>query len=590
MSDLFVISPGTGKVYRYDGSTWTTFAATPPITWPSSDPHAILFVYRGKINALVSRTSLLQDIYRLNNDGSWTAVATGIARTSYWGATGAARYRGRIYIPLFRYTSQFKMLELDGTSVTINDATGLWNDVNVISTANIMTPPGGCIKAWRERLLLGQYGQSHNTPSSITDYQEYPNSLYAFDPVAGAGVNYQKLLGGFFGDHETTIRIPNRDVTRVTREQSIYRTHLGFGVYQGKVYLMGADGGVREYLPAGTVTPTPIFSFQSAFATRGPYTAHATANPDANGLRVALSSGGNLLARELIHGMEVTCDGRTGICVGREGGTDPITWYLRDASDVVMGNFPAGASYTFKQGLGYVSGISSNFYYGNLVTSFFGEYAGVMYVLICGTLRAQLSGMRCPSILARWDGTTASFTVILHTSEWLDAAGANMHIDQPTGIMHVAYYKYLTDATVEWRHVTIDLTANPPVVTSTTSFATETWPSYVPRWGLAYDSSVLFNHDRPTAEVTNTVYDAANNKMTVTYYLYDDSSNPANVSIQTDYGTGWFEATRKGTEGEGKISLSASPSGETHTFVHDLGADGSPQVNRIQYGIVASQA
>jgi hypothetical protein len=255
-----------------------------------------------------------------------------------------------------------------------------------------------------------------------------------------------------------------------------------------------------------------------------------------------------------------------------------------------MGNFPAGASYTVKQGLGYVYGLTNDFYYGNIAAAFFGEYAGVMYVLICGTQRVQLSpGARCPSILARWDGVTASFTGILYSSATLNAAGANVQIDQSTGRMHVIHYASLTDTTVEWRHVEIDLTANPPVVLSSTAFASETWTTYVSRWGMGYEQSVAFNLDRPTAEVTNLAYDPITNKMTVTYILYDDSSNNCNITVETDYGTGWFEATRKGVEGEGKTNLIASPSGETHTFVHDIGADGSPQVNRIQYKITASQ-
>jgi hypothetical protein len=527
------------------------------------------------------------DLYRLNSDGTWTSVATGMVRTIYLGITGGARYRGKIYVPLVEAASQIKMLEWDGSTSAINAATGLWNDIPMY-TAHAMTAFGGCIQAWRERLLLGQYAQQHS--DSIVSLVDFPNYLYAFDPVAGAGVNYQKLLGGPGGTHATTIVIPNRSTTPLaTLYHAIQRSHLGFGTYRGKVYLLGVDGGVREYTPSGEVTATPIFSFKSAFSTLGPYTAHATANPDPNGLRVALSSGGNLGVRDLIYGMEVTCDGRVGVCVGRDAATDPITWYLRDASDNPMGNFPAGASYTVKQGLGFCGGVGTNFYHGNISAAFFNEYNGVMYVLICGTQVSTTTGAHCPSILARWDGTTATFVGILYSSATLDAAGANVHVDQSTGIMHVVYYRRISETAAEWLHVAIDLSANPPVVLSTTAFASETWPTNVPRFGLGYAQSALFNHDRPTAEVTATLYDATQNKMTVTYSLYDDSSNACNITIETDFGTGWFEATRKGSEGEGKTGLTSSPSGVEHTFVHDLGADGSPQVTRIQYKVTASQ-
>jgi hypothetical protein len=166
-----------------------------------------------------------------------------------------------------------------------------------------------------------------------------------------------------------------------------------------------------------------------------------------------------------------------------------------------------------------------------------------------------------------------------------------MDIDQALGVMHIVYYTYLSTSSVEWKHITIDVTVDPPSIVSTTSIIVETgwYGSYVPRDGVGVAAGILHTHDRPTAEITATAYDAVRNVMTVTYYLYDDSSDNVNIQVATDYGTGWFEATRKGTEGEGKTGLSTSPAGEVHTFVHDLGADGSPLINRIQYKITATQ-
>jgi hypothetical protein len=437
--------------------------------------------------------------------------------------------------------------------------------------------------AWRERLLLGQFAVSSMVNS-------FSNFLYAIDPTAGAGISSQKLLGGPHGDHIARVLYPATPSleTMVTINEGVIRTHIGFGTYQGKVYIMGPDGGVRELPPNQAPTPTPIFTFRSEFPVLGTFTADVGTNPSANGLRVPSASGGWPTYRAGINGAEVTCDGRVGICTGVIL-SSPYTLRLSDpVTDLPIGNFPSGASYTVKQGLiPYYTG--SNGYYGSPAHSFFFEYNGCLYVLLCGAQVGAESGTFCPSILAKWDGVSASFTAILHSSAPLGAAGANANVDPATGLLHITYYKRVSETSIEWRHVVVDLTAVTPVVLSTTSFGTESCSSGVSRNGLGDAQAALFTYDRPTAEVTATLYDATQNKMTVTYSLYDDSSNPANITIETDFGTGWFEATRKGSEGEGKTGLTSSPSGVEHTFVHDLGADGSPQVTRIQYKVTASQ-
>jgi len=585
MADLYVMSRFTGKVYRFDGSSWTQFASA-PFTWPSAfaDPSAVLFVYKGKLHAFTAGATITTwSVHRLESNGTWTALVTGVARARYFYPGGYARYRGKIYFPCFAYGgTQMRLMEWDGSSFTgDNAATAVWSDAQAGGSYSSPCQAGRMV-AWRERLLLGQFAVTNLT-------NRYSNFLYAIDPTAGAGISSQKLLGGPDGTHLAAIDFPaNTSIQPMpTINNGVIRTHIGFGTYQGKVYIMGPDGGVRELPPNQAPTPTPIFTFRSAFPVLGPYTADVGTNPSADGLRVPSASGGFLTYRYFIMGAEITCDGRVGICTGIIA-TAPYTLRLSDpVTDLPIGNFPSGASYTVKQGLIPWYGDA---YLGSPTQSFFFEYNGCLYVLICGTQQAGLSGTRTPSILAKWNGVSASFTSILHGGTTLDAAGANAVVDPATGYLHIAYYRWVTDTSLEWRHAVVDLSATTPVVLSTTTFGSESGgTSGITRNQLGDAQVALFTYDRPTAEVTATSYNATQNKMTVTYSLYDDSSNPANITIETDYGTGWFEATRKGSEGEGKTGLTSSPSGVEHTFVHDLGADGSPQVTRIQYKVTASQ-
>jgi hypothetical protein len=583
MADLYAISKGTGKVYRFDGTSWALFASA-PASWASTNNNSTtLFAYRGKLHAFVGVGATGWYLYRLESNGSWTSLAT-MARVVGWYCSGAARYRGKIYLPLIHDDAQMRLLEWNGSTISGDNASsGVWCDAPAYNASYTMPHMAGRLVAWRERLLLGQVG---NNP--IPGGQEQSNFLYAIDPTAGAGIAQQKLLGGPDGAHLTSIIFPTG--ANVTMLNGVIKTHLGFGTYNGKVYVLGTDGGVRELPPNQTPTAAPIFTFKSAFPVMGPYTAHATANPDANGLRVAATSGGFPFFRWMLIGAEITCDGRVGICTGLIA-SDPYTLYLRDPStDLLMGNFPAGASYTVKQGLGIIYSTGAT-YYGNPAYASFHEYNGCLYVLICGTQTGAVSGVRCPSILAKWDGVSASFTAILVSAAYLDAAGTNVVVDPATGYMHIVYFKSVSQNALDWRHVTVDLNPTTPVVLYSASFASESGLTiYIGQASIADSQAVLFTYDRPTAEVTATSYNALQNKMTVTYSLYDDSSNACNVTIETDYGAGWFEATRKGSEGEGKTGLTSSPSGVEHTFVHDLGADGSPQVTRIQYKVTATQA
>lgn len=599
MADLFVISPGLGKVYRFDGSTWSEYAAA-PVTWPTTigDPDAMLFVHRGKIYAFVTFSATRIDLFRLDAGGTWTSILTGTARTAYQWFGPALRYRGKVYVfmgvhPAYSTVShQIRLLEWNGAALSgDNAATGLWIDRWGGSVSggqgNRCRGIVGRAEAWRERFLLGQWVQNNRAPVPTLEC-EHSNTLFAVDPDAGAVVRAQQYLGGPDGDHAARISFM-QDGTNDTLTEVIFRHHLGFGTYQGRIYVLGVDGGVRELLPSGIVTETPIFSFKSAFAVQGPYTTGTYQVPEGLGLLEA--SGGYLVMRNLLQGAEITCEGRVGIVTGYEDvGTHRVLRLRDPTTGGALGNFTVGASYTFKQGLGYNADIA-NVFYGMSAQAFFHEYNGKLYVLICGAQQGAVAGTTCPSILACWNGITASFTTILHAAATLDAAGANVHVDQAAGVMHIVYYSYLSTTSVAWKHVMVDLTSL--AVLSAVTVATETgWSStgFNTQQGLGSCASTLFTFDRPTAEVTGISYNALTNLMTVTYSLFDDNSDPANVAIETDFGAGWFEATRKVGEGEGKTGLTTSPSGVSHTFVHNLVADGSPTISRIQYRVIAVQA
>lgn len=586
MANLFLVSPGLGKVYRYDGSSWTLFADAPN-SYVFSGCDAGLFVHQGKLFSFHSRAnSSVMDLFRLNSNGTWTTMQLGVSRVGYAYAMGYARYRGRVFIPMIAANTEARVHEWDGSGIVNTvTVTGVYEDGDA-NTVVFRKVSAGRIEAWRERLLLGPAG--HGILWMRGNY------LFAIDPTIGGNFNKQQLLGGPDGDHALAQFYGYLSThLRRTLSESIHRSPIAYGTYAGKIYLLGCDGGVRELKDNGSVTATPIFSFKSAFPVLGPYTAHAN-NPDSAGLLVAKTSGGLLDFRNLLVGAEITCDGRVGIVNQWGSGTDPSYLYLRDpTTDLIMGNFPSGASYTVKQGLGWCANVSSSGNFGDNVRGFFVEYNNCLYVLICGTQALSVTpGSTCPSILAKWDGVSVTFTEIKTAGNWLSAAGSNVQVDPSNGYLHLVYWTYLTATSVTWRHVAIALNGGTPAVVIDQAIVGESgWTSTHPALGANSMMLALFTHNRPTAEVTATAYDAVRNVMTVTYSLYDDdSSDIANIRVETDFGTGWFEATRKGAEGEGKINLSSSPSGVSHTFVHDLGADGSPLINRIQYRITAAQA
>jgi hypothetical protein len=196
--------------------------------------------------------------------------------------------------------------------------------------------------------------------------------------------------------------------------------------------------------------------------------------------------------------------------------------------------------------------------------------------------------------IMEWDGTN---TPIIHqlTSPYDVIYSTDICVDQNLGTVDI-FCQNLDNAVIQ--HCVLDLS----------TFVINDIGTAYPQYGADYNDWLGFtkgHHARfNTGDVTGVidptqqVVDTTNRVITIGYYLYGTNSDTADVAIEyntgtgvTSVATGWKNATQKSGQGDGKTDLASSPSGISHTFVHDVVADlGESFLGTVQYRIrVTSQ-
>jgi hypothetical protein len=218
-------------------------------------------------------------------------------------------------------------------------------------------------------------------------------------------------------------------------------------------------------------------------------------------------------------------------------------------------------------------------------------YDSKLYILQIYALKADSYGVRGVNApywtMTVWNGTDAPTR-----HQWQDMPSAfnrsmnySVVLDESAGILHIVS---AFGSTSESHHFAYDLTENE---FSWLSYAATGSTSRV----LHPDSLIAYDHGDVTPNVDSVAIDVPNGRITVTYTLSSISSETADIEVSyatqdlafgsTD-GEGWQVATRKGTQGDGLTSLTSSPSGVQHTFVHDLDTDMGGQDNHhISYQV-----
>ena len=204
-----------------------------------------------------------------------------------------------------------------------------------------------------------------------------------------------------------------------------------------------------------------------------------------------------------------------------------------------------------------------------------------------------------PWMIIEWDGiNTPVWRKYVSPDGFYRISGVTFELDEKGGTLEILTQDHQYSQSVN--HWTVDLTTwtrtdhgsvyQRPNALFNVTINSINYQDYDQYMGISIGNLAVFDVGDVTGSIAGQVVDTINKKITITYNLSGVNSDTASVFIDYNTGiglpTGWTTATRKGVEGEDINNLSSSPTGTTHTFVHDIGTDlGTSFAGTLQYRV-----
>ncbi len=620
---LIGINTKTGQLSSFDGASWSTIGGSYPSNVAITSAKAV-FSFRGKLYEFIVNTSTQDfEIYEVTLSGpTYTLIANSdiasYASNSLSTVSNVVNYKDGIYIMVWIGASG----TTNGIVISFNGTTITQVQMNLFSQsgAGSMSPVGGpygvqasfygnAITSCGDKLLCGP---KHSICLGVTFGSLAPivsDRLFTVDFSAlSVGVGLLSQIGNSSGINQLVNTINGSSSTPTLDEYAfVTNSVVGFGSYKNKPYIMCLDGRCYELDQGGVRTlkfdirdpiTNPERTVTTGFTSNGPLAGTATIKMTAGIAATMLGLGPQLLGSKIL----ITSGdqaGTVGIIVNAGGASATQEGYYATnlAGTSFISTLSTGVTFTTYKGLGVPSGQTS--YGGNnisavsagiLTTCVSQEMNGCLYMMVAG--RSLLSSSVIdntvnPSQIIKWDGVTATYYSLKFGGRYLNCWGCNTFYDQTANLWHIFFYDVTSDQVnhIAWdgNNDSIRLFASPFSLTASSDLG--------PSDGMVCG----FNDSERSVDISGTSFSFAQQKNTITVKCFSVDSAAFNIRIRYNNFNAWTLATIYQVDGQSPgvgisnpgiaLALTSSPTGVTHTIVHDIASDLPTYDGAIQYEI-----
>lgn len=594
---LYAIERSSLQLYKWNGA-WGSVGATPGTPAGAASRMTHLVQYKGQLSLFArSDTGIRRADW--DDDGvAWVnnAIIDVSSLRRYWsnflpykdklvwvgnqGAVGSGE------------GGQLRLFSWDGTtfSVTAQDTNlqvGFGFSIDSEQVTQSVYEQMPLIFPFRERLAL--FGHCIWYRSSTAGMNCMDDCWLLDHTGAASGNNGTQLLGNTTVNAVTTM-VPSIALNDV-------RTRgFGGGVWRDKLVMVGLDGWIKEVGLTGTNQLTRLFDFRDhpgLDISGNPLTTNQTAFTPYALADTRMSS---LLQRAHPIGAKIDLNGTIATVWGFSGNDYKL---FNDATGADLGvtpNAPNGTPFEVLSkgmapvGAGHVSVVNGLHMDCRVL-----EDGNFIWVIIGATktystqTQAEMWGL----LVAKYDmvnGGTPTWIDIREFGDLKpDVGGFNAVIDPESDNLHIVWFDQGTD---EYKHAVINRSTHAVSGpgTSGTPGVAFVGSATDNGMGVGHQFIAVFAPGEPTVEIDSVSYDEVFATTTILYTVHNPESESVDVTIEYHDGADdWKPCTRKGTEGESLSARSTSPTGEQHTFVHDVQADLPGFTGQLQYRVKVTE-
>jgi len=576
---LYSIDAINHNLMAFSGVSWTTVCALDldGLTWASQTEGQswVLFSCEGNLYCAFIGTNSQWNVCVNIFDGTSTMTATNALAisnpVSSWKWSNPVNYRGFIYwvekgVGSGSYT-QWSVYRFDPTNglIKYTAVVGIPGTTDS-ATATDQQSYVPILYQHRDRILMTFPTIVANNPQSgvLTH-----NLIYELDfNSGGAGTNITfvpSLAPDFFADISVQATpASTADVTQL--KNTAEQTYISAGSYNGKMivlsttgvlYHLTEDGGnriqiadIRDFanFQVGNITFTPGSNNQIA----GSGTAIQKYN---YGNKLTGIGGTNGLSGHVI------------TTLGNSNSTLDIGCYDETTSALMV---TPGSSQEFLTSWSFISYINT---VGMYCSTFCTTVNNVFYMFVGFR---NTGATTPPCIVITYDGTTVNVLLLVVGGVSPSITQLSGYLDETSGIVHLAWYDTTANNIHHAGYNTNTLSSTDYGVISsqaTTNYLPGVQTGHIGAWDTN-DGDVL---------VLSTTQNSLGTLVTITYKLYSNDSHTVNLSVKYDNGSGLTTATAGG--GDGITGLTTSPSGVSHTFVHNIATDQPSFSGPIDYKV-----
>jgi len=597
MPDILWCNRDDGYIWKWDGAIWSQVVQVPmDLTLQESN---ISFVFGTKDLPCASMRTTGQLFGLQEIDVAGSALGTGInlpgsdtgGRDMY---SMPIKYGDYIYWYSFSNGSggsaYFGAMNLDGPNVGTTLSTLVLDyATSGANFSNMSHARLGYFFPFQDRLVLAPYGSNFDSNDRTSYGMRVRNTLYSLNLVPDlSSFNLQKLRGGPQGANLTYWHVDGGNTNRPDPISAIHDNPIFAFPLGDALYMINLSGQCREVNPTTGLPGSVLWSFQdapemkvSSVATQAssgaPFNIKldlTDVGPYALGAKIVVDPGGTADEYYVLKCTSLHLD----------------DYMVTDASNVDPGVIAGAVNCDWYHGFAYQNYNSASRSSNGLMHSFAPvEVGGKIYIMAAsarGTIPA--GNPTRPCLIAEWDGVGAPVFYDIRPTGGLipNMAALAMPVVDGTDI----HYVYLDHDTGDYRHVVWSTVSK--TISSTISITTTTRSSSNYDYGIPTQSLMAYTADDPGANIDTITVNNAAGTAEIGYSLFDPNSDDADITVEYwSPATGFTTATRKSGQGEGLVSLSTSPAGTAHTFVHDMLTDEGSNFNAAtQYRITVSPA
>ena len=496
-------------------------------------------------------------------------------------------------------TNDVRALTFDGSSARVSNVIGGYAS----QESGLIEGRQTNVLAFQDRLVMFNAGVLMADPNNVAEV--YGNYTVIDPGLAGVAAGYRVSVGmPVFDQHQcsgypgllSSVQYPGYENWDL---REMFRTyHLGMFTFKDKLYRVGLDACIYEITALATGDTALRWDLKELVG----WPAYVKGIPG-----TATSSGGawvlwdtNTILPDFV-GAKVTSTA-TGTSYLGVGGNTSYVGLMDLATHNVLKYGPAGGAVdtiTIKRGFGPGVGWGgvrrSNFAARTFQTF---EYGGYVYILSVGSCYAgvgyTVDSETSPTYLIKWDGSSAPTFTVLTVFGGLtpDYVTCDAYFDSSTAKLHLVGVWRPTEEVV---HAIINI---PSMVQEApyspghgvflqrrNNDANEGAGS--PSWYWAPGSNLIgFNANEGDTTIESTTVNTAGALVTVIYKTYSADSHAVTVTVEVNNGGDWVTAAAYAGS-DGLINQTSSPTGVSHTFIHNAAIQFPGSIQSLQYRIRA---